>query len=62
MIPDNVMINYYWVGFENSNTSTIASAGNYIGLNASDDGKGSLQEGSTKKYLHWLQGIETSVN
>ncbi|QEA58910.1 anti-sigma factor [Leuconostoc koreense] len=52
MLPDNVMINYYWVGFGNSNTSTIASAGNYIGLNASDDGKGSLQEGSTKNNTY----------
>ncbi|MCX2666805.1 anti sigma factor C-terminal domain-containing protein [Leuconostoc mesenteroides] len=52
MIPDNVMINYYWVGFGKSNTSTIASAGNYIGLNASDDGKGSLQEGSTKNNTY----------
>lgn len=52
MIPDNVMINYYWLGFGNNNTSTIERVGNYIGLNASDDGQGSLQEGNTKNNTY----------
>ncbi|GMA70082.1 hypothetical protein GCM10025879_13280 [Leuconostoc litchii] len=50
IIPDNIMINYYWLGFGNNNIDTMAGVGRYIGLNASTDGRGTLIEGSSKNH------------
>lgn len=47
MIPDNVMINYYWLGIKSDKLD--ATHAPYIGLNASEDGTGKLTEGTEIK-------------
>ncbi len=62
MIPDNVMINYYWLGIHSDKLDTMSAAGSYIGLNASDDGTGKLTEGKAEKneFLGY-QGLKSAL-
>ncbi|MGY3742692.1 anti sigma factor C-terminal domain-containing protein [Leuconostoc inhae] len=62
MIPENVMINYYWLGIHSDKLDTMSAAGSYIGLNASDDGTGKLTEGKAEKneFLGY-QGLKSAL-
>ncbi|WP_349582225.1 anti sigma factor C-terminal domain-containing protein [Leuconostoc citreum] len=44
MMPHNIMINYYWLGFHSDALDTSSHVGCYVGLNAKDDGSGKLND------------------
>ena len=65
MMPENVMINYYWLGIHSDKLDTMSVAGSYTGLNASDDGTGKLTEGAEvkagKNDFSGYQGLKSAL-
>ena len=66
MLPSNVMINYYWLGYHASNVASDQTGMPYIGLNANGDGRGELIDKTNNRlddnqYVGY-QGLKKALN